>query len=197
MKTLYLLSVIALVGLMAGSVAASDDGPFEYKTDRPGSDFRDFDLPDRAGPKECLVACEQDDQCVAFTYVRAGVQGQNPRCWLKNRIPDAVPSDCCVSGVKGNDRAAGPEPEEEGPPPPPNERPLQYGVNLHGSDYRDFDMEPGATPQMCRDTCEDEDQCRAFTYVKAGVQGGTPHCWLKNTVPQAYSDERCVSGVKE
>ncbi len=196
MKLWFLLPAVALVGLVAGSITASGHGPLEYKTDRPGSDYRDFDLRFRAGPMECQVACEKDEQCVAFTYVRAGVQGDNPRCWLKNAIPDAVTSDCCVSGVKGDGGAAGSEPNREPSPTPPSRQPLQYGFNLNGSDYRDFNMEPGATPTMCQAACEGEDQCRAFTFVKAGVQGETAHCWLKNAVPEASPDENCVSGVK-
>ena len=95
MRLWLVLPVLALAGLVAGSAAGSDADQLEYNTDRPGSDYRNFDLPNGAGRdaglKQCLVECEGDDQCVAFTYVRAGLQGPNPRCWLKDRVPEAGP----------------------------------------------------------------------------------------------------------
>ena len=193
MRLWLVLPVLALASLLAGSAAASDADQLEYNTDRPGSDYRDFDLlggaARDAGLKQCLVECERDSQCVALTYVRAGVQGPSPRCWLKDRVPEAGPSDCCISWVKDSGRPPAAAPRDE--------IRLQHGVNLQGSDYRDFSMEPDASARMCSDACEDDGQCRAFTYVKAGPRGAVPHCWLKNAVPQSYNDDQCVSGVKE
>lgn len=100
MKPLHLLPAIALAGLMAGSVAASDGISLEHNTDRAGSDYRNFDLAPGDGPKICRQACEDEAQCRAFTYVKTGVQGDNPRCWLKSSVPSASANDCCVSGVK-------------------------------------------------------------------------------------------------
>ena len=71
----------------------------EFKTDRPGSDYKNFDLP-RASPELCRDACASDPNCRAFTYVRPRIQGPNARCWLKSGVPTAASSDCCVSGVK-------------------------------------------------------------------------------------------------
>ena len=73
----------------------------EMNTDRPGMDYNSFDLA-AANPTLCEQACNADPNCRAFTYVKPGVQGANARCWLKNDIPAATPSDCCVSGVKGS-----------------------------------------------------------------------------------------------
>jgi hypothetical protein len=72
---------------------------FEENTDRPGSDFQSFDLP-RADPELCRRACWDHQGCRAFTFVRPGIQGANARCWLKNSIPPAAPSPCCISGVR-------------------------------------------------------------------------------------------------
>jgi diacylglycerol O-acyltransferase / trehalose O-mycolyltransferase len=74
-------------------------GAMEFDTDRPGQDIDDFDLrvPD---PAICDLACRQDPNCKAWTYVKpATVQGPEARCWLKDGIPDAVPNTCCVSGI--------------------------------------------------------------------------------------------------
>jgi hypothetical protein len=203
MKILHLLPAIALVGLVAGSVAVANGIALEYKTDRPGSDYRDFDLPRGAQPEACQEACEFDDQCRAFTYVRAGVQSDFPRCWLKSSAPPANANDCCVSGVRpGEADTNGAEPDQDrnrepGSAEESDRISFEYNVNRQGSDYRDFDLSRGDGPEMCRQACEDEDQCRAFTYVKAGVQADNPRCWLKNSVPQAYPDDNCVSGVKD
>jgi hypothetical protein len=71
----------------------------EMGTDRPGNDYRNFDLA-KPEPDLCLEACQKDTRCKAFTYVEPGVQGPNARCWLKDAVPPAKLSPCCVSGVK-------------------------------------------------------------------------------------------------
>jgi 1-phosphatidylinositol phosphodiesterase len=87
-------------GQHAGAWAPPAMGPgFEQNTDRPGYDFSNFDLP-QANPALCRDACMRNGQCRAFTYVNPGVQGPNARCWLKNDLPRATPSNCCISGVK-------------------------------------------------------------------------------------------------
>jgi hypothetical protein len=71
--------------------------PFEPGTNRPGADYRSFSP--RGGPRDCQAACGDDDQCRAWTYVREGIQGPSPRCWLKGSVPPPTANDCCVSGV--------------------------------------------------------------------------------------------------
>ena len=72
---------------------------WEPRTDRPGMNYRSFDLP-APRPELCRDACWREPQCRAFTYVRPGVQGPSARCWLKNPVPPARLNDCCLSGVK-------------------------------------------------------------------------------------------------
>jgi hypothetical protein len=78
---------------------SSHAGYREEGTDRPGSDYDNFDL--RADdPSLCRQACEGDPGCRAWTYVQPNtIQGPNPRCWLKDAVPPPQRSDCCVSGV--------------------------------------------------------------------------------------------------
>ena len=66
--------------------------------DRPGSDFESLDLAE-ADPALCQAACTDNKRCVAWTFVKPGVQADNARCWLKRPAPDKVEDDCCVSGV--------------------------------------------------------------------------------------------------
>jgi hypothetical protein len=69
----------------------------EDKIDRPGSDFKNFEIDSW---KTCEAACAEDDICASWTYVRPGVQGPSARCWLKNRVARPVPNANTVSGVK-------------------------------------------------------------------------------------------------
>ncbi len=51
-------------------------------------------------------------------------------------------------------------------------------------------------PSLCQRACQDEPQCKAWTYVKPNtIQGAEPNCWLKSTVPTAVPNSCCVSGV--
>lgn len=69
--------------------------------DHPGHDYTSFPLPE-ANPKICWTQCIQDDRCVAWTYVKPGVQGPMAACWLKDGWPQPVASDCCTSGAKSD-----------------------------------------------------------------------------------------------
>jgi hypothetical protein len=99
MKEMVFSAAIAV--LLFCSIALVESYALETNTDRPGMDYNNFDLAS-ANPSLCEQACNADPNCRAFTYVKPGVQGSSARCWLKNGIPAANPSDCCVSGVKGS-----------------------------------------------------------------------------------------------
>jgi hypothetical protein len=66
-------------------------------------------------------------------------------------------------------------------------------VNRPGKDYKSIEL-PSADPALCRRACDGDAQCRAYTYVKPGVQGPSARCWLKSEVPPGMRDECCVSG---
>src|SRR5262245_51200379 len=65
-----------------------------------------------------------------------------------------------------------------------------------GSDYSNFDLSE-ASPLPCQLACLNDARCRAFTYVKPGVQGPNARCWLKSSVPAARPSTCCISGVKQ
>jgi hypothetical protein len=100
-------AALALTGPAGLQAQAPAQITIEDRVDRPGADYRDFDLP-RAEPALCRKACEDDGQCVAFTYVRPGVQSSAARCWLKEGVPEPEPNDCCASGVKSTAETARP-----------------------------------------------------------------------------------------
>jgi hypothetical protein len=96
------LSVPSSAIVFAALCGAADNASaleLEYKTDRRGNDYTVFNLKD-ADPSPCEQRCAAEDQCMAFTYVKPGVQGPSPRCWLKSRVPPPKTDDCCVSGFK-------------------------------------------------------------------------------------------------
>jgi len=70
---------------------------------------------------------------------------------------------------------------------------IEYKTDRYGSDYNSFEIQ--ANPVACQTTCKNDTRCRAWTYVKPGVQASNAMCHLKNTVPNATSCEYCTSGV--
>jgi hypothetical protein len=170
---------LSLFVLFALPALAAEPSGLEQATNRPGGDYRHFDMS-APYPSDCQAACKADPECRAFTYVKPGVQGPRARCWLKSAVPPPNKDDNCVSGLVPR---ADPKPGE-----------LEYSVNRPGKDYRHFIMS-SAKPEDCRAACNAEAPCRAFTYVKPGVQGPEARCWLKSEVPPPNRDVNCVSGV--
>ena len=76
-------------------------GKIEQGINRFGNDFSHVALPT---PEQCQTACQANSKCMAFSWVKPGIQGQAAQCWLKDPIPQATNDSCCVSGVV---RAAG------------------------------------------------------------------------------------------
>ena len=72
----------------------------------------------------------------------------------------------------------------------------EAGVDRPGKDYKNFDLQ-SADPELCKKACQDDPNCKAYTYVKPGVQGASARCWLKSDVPAAAANECCISGVKD
>jgi PAN domain-containing protein len=91
--------VTFLVGISWGAAAQTTATTAEPGTNRVGGDYTSFDLP-APDPGMCQASCMKDGRCFAWTFVRPGVQGPTPRCWLKNTVPPPRPGNCCVSGMK-------------------------------------------------------------------------------------------------
>jgi hypothetical protein len=93
---------IAWDPLTGGSILMRDGSTtvsFEPDINRPGSDFTNFEaIGDRM--EICRDACAAESSCVAYTYVRPGVQRPRAVCWLKSTVPPANVEGCCISGVK-------------------------------------------------------------------------------------------------
>lgn len=73
--------------------------------------------------------------------------------------------------------------------------PFEINYDRPGGDYFSFDLlAPRAI--LCQERCARDPRCRAWTYVKPGVQGRYARCWLKNTIPPGRFSTCCVSGTK-
>jgi PAN domain len=72
-----MVSLAAIAVLFFVSIALVEAFALEPNTDRPGMDYSNFDLAS-ANPSLCEQACNGDPNCLAFTYVKPGVQGAVP-----------------------------------------------------------------------------------------------------------------------
>ena len=96
-----------------GNWGISPSVSLEANTNRPGQDYRNFEL-DTPDPGLCQKACANDPTCQAYTYVKPGIQGAKARCWLKKTVPPAQSNNCCVSGVKEVSSAPASTPKADG-----------------------------------------------------------------------------------
>jgi hypothetical protein len=87
-------------GVRGAGVIEPRSGPIEFAIDRAGGDYRHFDIPPDPTGVSCQVACEAEEGCRAWTYLRPGYnQPPSAVCYLKNRITRPLRKPCCMSGV--------------------------------------------------------------------------------------------------
>ena len=184
---LFTVTFFLIIGTTVTFAQFAFNQDVESNTDRAGGDYKSFDIVENTGfiapgvPNftppyyTCESACAEDPNCQTWTYVKAGVQGPNGRCWLKGTIPATTANNNCTSGVI--------------------KRAFEPNTNRFGSDYKNFTV---TDPGTCQSACKEANGlggCRSWTYVKAGVQGPSARCWLKNDVPAANTDSNAISGV--
>jgi hypothetical protein len=88
-----------VTGVKGGGLGENRPGPIENSIDRYGGDYRHFDIPADPEAETCKKACEGENRCRAWTYVRPGYLGAAARCYLKDKIKPPRRKPCCVSGV--------------------------------------------------------------------------------------------------
>ena len=71
----------------------------EVSIDRTGGDYRNFEIPPDPTGKACAAACEAENKCRAWTYVRPGYISQGARCFLKSEIKPPRRKPYAISGV--------------------------------------------------------------------------------------------------
>lgn len=87
---------IRLTGKVTPVQIATEE--FAAGTDRPGSDYRHDPIAGAA--VDCEKRCDVDGNCLAWTWVKPGVQNAQAMCWLKNAVPPAVKNENATSGIK-------------------------------------------------------------------------------------------------
>ena len=170
---------LAVAGIARADAA---DATYEENTIRPGTAYRDFDLPN-ADPRLCQKSCIDEAKCRGWVYRKPeGRTDGHPHCWLQARAGAPKNDKLDIAGIVVRLQYAEPTYEEN------SERP--------GSDYREFDL-PNADPKLCQRTCIGEARCRAWVYRKPeGRTDHHPHCWLKEHVPAVVrEDNLTVSGT--
>jgi hypothetical protein len=86
-------------GVKGGNLIEPHTNAFEYAIDRFGGDYRDFELTSDPSGANCKAACEGENRCRTWTYVRPGYLGASARCYLKDKITAPRRKPCCISGV--------------------------------------------------------------------------------------------------
>jgi PAN domain len=86
-------------GVRGAGVIEPRKGPTEFSIDRYGGDYRNFETAPDASGAACKAACDAENRCRAWTYVRPGYLGPSARCYLKNKITRPRRKPCCISGV--------------------------------------------------------------------------------------------------
>jgi hypothetical protein len=84
--------------------------------------------------------------------------------------------------------------KEASPPTRPHSQRTESNVNRPGGDYRSFEV-PIERYQTCREACEADGKCKAYTYVRAGFQKAKGVCWLKDSIPARSANQCCTSGL--
>jgi hypothetical protein len=154
--------------------------------DRPGGDYARFVVPS-GDPAVCSARCDRDARCRAWTFSYPGTVAiggsTSAMCWLKNEVKPQVENPCCVAGVKGGGIV------EMRPGP------IENAVDRFGGDYRHFDLPSNPKVEACKQTCEEENRCRAWTYVRPGYLAASARCYLKDKLTPPRRRPCCMSGV--
>ena len=150
--------------------------------DRRGGDYTSF--PVRSGdPALCAARCEREARCLAWSFSYPRSEHANSICWLKSKVPPRIEDKCCVSGVRGAGVVV------------PRSGPTEFSIDRLGGDYRNFDTATDASGAACKEACEAENRCRAWTYARPGYVATSPRCYLKEKITRPRNKPCCISGV--
>jgi hypothetical protein len=84
-------------------------GQRSVDTDLLGSDYSSVAV---ANVFDCQYACNADNNCLAWTFVREGIKGDSAMCYFKNPVPATAYRDpCCISGLSARKYVEEPQPE--------------------------------------------------------------------------------------
>lgn len=72
---------------------------------------------------------------------------------------------------------------------------VETNIDRAGIDYTSFNLS-NPLPDLCLAACAKDSKCKAYTYVKPGIQGPQARCYLKSGRPSPSSNTCCTSGIK-
>ena len=150
--------------------------------DRPGNDYLRASVSS-GDPADCAMLCERDRRCRAWSFSYPWSPAAGGSCWLKASVPQRVPSNCCISGVRG---AGVIEPRNAA---------VEAAIDRFGGDYRSFQMKAADGDDGCKAACTGDGRCRAWTYARPGYVGRDAWCFLKNDIKPPSRKPGFVSGV--
>lgn len=196
---------VAFVAVALLSAAAGD---MENDTNRPGPHYLRGTMPTSPSPERCRDACITDSgRCRSWTYVRPNVEEAAGVCYLRTTVPGTTANECCVSGVLARELTPV---ERRAAEARVTSQPLVTAVRTEtiaagmendtdrpGSDVMHFTLPRGSGPESCRSACSPGGRCKAWTYVRPGVQGTDAVCYLKDKAPPARANACCISGLVE
>lgn len=177
MRKAAALLAIFIVAMVAAGAAQAQSG-----FDRRGGDYSKFEIKS-GDPQVCAARCERDGRCLAWSFSYPRTANALATCWLKDKVPPRNDDACCVSGVKG---AGVIEPRLGA---------TEFSIDRLGGDYRNFEMAPDAVGAACGQACNDDNKCRAWTYVRPGYIGAPARCFLKDRITRPRPKPCCISGV--
>jgi hypothetical protein len=176
-----------------------------------GGEYRAIIGP-QATPEACQTSCKADALCMAWTYIRPGIVGSDPRCLFKGRIIAQVHSNCCISAIERQAAvnpppAAASAPAQPSPPAastsaaPAGGLPagtklgeIMKGVTFRGSVLRVTEIP--ADPANCQAACRAETHCAVWTYSQPKAPDQPAHCSLKPVIPEPITDACCTSAIE-
>ena len=71
---------------------------------------------------------------------------------------------------------------------------FERGIDRPGSD---FSNTPSNSAVDCSFACQASNRCRAFTFVRPGIQGPSGRCFLKTSIAGAQQNDCCTSGKRK
>jgi hypothetical protein len=86
-------------GVRGAGVVEPRNDTLETSIDRPGGDYKNFEVKNGEGDDPCKAACTADNKCRAWTYARAGYIGKEAHCFLKKEIKPPRRKAGFTSGV--------------------------------------------------------------------------------------------------
>lgn len=175
--------IFAIIVCAAALMATTAERAFAQSGfDRPGGDYTSFQIRN-GDPAQCAARCDRDGRCKAWSFSYPRTERASATCWLKNEVSPRIEADCCISGVRGSGVIE------------PRLGDIEYSTDRFGGDYKNIEVAPDSAGETCKEACEKDNRCRAWTYARQGYFSGAPRCYLKDQIKPPRHKPCCISGV--